>query len=228
MKLSLGSFPAITDRTIAASVNDRVMGPTVSWCSDIGITDKFNKLSHKTFMNVNYLPPARETRPTVGLIPAKLLLLAGHIILPSVSVPKVTAASPMEAATPDPDEDPHGSAFLKYAFVHCPPLPDHPGARSPLWCENSDRLVFPKHRNISNWLEYKYFLHAPKIIAPAFLKRLTTPASSGTIDPKRLKDPAVVFIPEENLSTGHQNHTGTRADPQKQPLPCYPDKNKTR
>ena len=44
-------------------------------------------------------------------------------------------------------------------------------------------------------------LHIPRIIAPAFLKRLTTPASSGTTDPKRLKDPAVVFIPEKK-STG--------------------------
>ena len=95
---------------------------------------------------MSHLPPARETSPTVGLIPARLLLLAGHIILPSVSVPKVTAASPMEAATPEPEEDPHGSAFLKYALVHCPPLPDHPGARFPLWCENSDRLVFPRYK----------------------------------------------------------------------------------
>lgn len=39
----------------------------------------------------------------------------------------------------------------------------------------------------------------PRMIAPAFLSRLTTPASSGTTDPKRLKDPAVVFIPEEAL-----------------------------
>ena len=83
-------------------------------------------------MNPSHRPPARETRLTVGLIPAKLLLLVGHVILPSVSVPKVTAASPMEAATPEPDEDPHGSAFLKYAFVHWPPLPDHPDARFPL------------------------------------------------------------------------------------------------
>jgi hypothetical protein len=31
-------------------------------------------------------------------------------MLPSVSVPSVAAASPTEAATPEPDEDPHGSA----------------------------------------------------------------------------------------------------------------------
>ena len=39
------------------------------------------------------------------------------------------------------------------------------------------------------------FLHIPKIIAPAARKRVTTPASAGTIDPRRLKDPAVVFKP---------------------------------
>lgn len=34
------------------------------------------------------------------------------------------------------------------------------------------------------------------MIAPALRSRLTTPASSGTTDPKRLNDPAVVFMPE--------------------------------
>jgi len=98
--------------------------------------------------DTDYLLPARETRPMVGLIPAKLLLLDGHVILPSVSEPKVTAARPMEAATPEPDDDPHGSAFLKYAFVHWPPLPDHPDARFPLKCANSDRLALPGRRSI--------------------------------------------------------------------------------
>jgi hypothetical protein len=39
-------------------------------------------------------------------------------------------------------------------------------------------------------------LGLPKIMAPAARRRFTTPASSGTTDPRRLKDPAVVFIPE--------------------------------
>lgn len=53
-------------------------------------------------------------------------------MLPSVSVPRVTAASPIDAAIPDPDDEPHGSALGKYAFVACPPRPDHPEARLPL------------------------------------------------------------------------------------------------
>ena len=36
----------------------------------------------------------------------------------------------------------------------------------------------------------------PKIMAPAARKRFTTPASSETTDPRRLKDSEVVFIPE--------------------------------
>lgn len=76
-------------------------------------------------------PPAREVRPTVGLMPARLLLLVGQVILPSVSDPRVTATRPMEAATPDPDDEPHGSALGKYAFVHCPPRPDQPDAMFP-------------------------------------------------------------------------------------------------
>ena len=76
------------------------------------------------------LPPAREVSPTVGLIPARLLLLVGQVMLPSVSVPSVTAARPIDAATPDPDDEPHGSALGKYALVHCPPRPDHPEGRA--------------------------------------------------------------------------------------------------
>ena len=63
-------------------------------------------------------PPAREVSPTEGFIPAKLLLLVGQVILPSVSVPSVTAARPIDAATPEPDDEPQGSASGKYALVH--------------------------------------------------------------------------------------------------------------
>ena len=42
-----------------------------------------------------------------------LLLLEGQVILPSVSDPRVTAASPIEAAIPDPEDEPHGSALGK-------------------------------------------------------------------------------------------------------------------
>ena len=59
------------------------------------------------------LPPALDVNPTVGFIPARLLLLVGQVMLPSVSDPRVTAARPIEAATPEPEEEPHGSAFTK-------------------------------------------------------------------------------------------------------------------
>ena len=61
---------------------------------------------------MSFVPPAREVKPTVGLMPAKLQLLAGSVILPSVSVPNVTVASPIDAATPDPAEEPLGSALM--------------------------------------------------------------------------------------------------------------------
>ena len=41
----------------------------------------------------------------------------------------------------------------------------------------------------------------PKIIAPAARKRFTTPASPGTTDLRRLKDPAVVFMPKNKDET---------------------------
>ena len=49
----------------------------------------------------------------MGLIPARLLLLEGPVILPFVSEPNVTVASPIDAATPDPEEEPPGSALTK-------------------------------------------------------------------------------------------------------------------
>ena len=52
-------------------------------------------------------------------------------MLPSVSVPNVTAASPILAAIPEPDEEAQGSAFGKYAEVDWPPRPDQPLLRFP-------------------------------------------------------------------------------------------------
>jgi hypothetical protein len=42
---------------------ERVIGPTVSWWAEIGMT------------------PAREVRPTVGLMPARLLYEDGQVML---------------------------------------------------------------------------------------------------------------------------------------------------
>jgi hypothetical protein len=67
------------------------MGPTVSWCSEIGITR------------------SREVRPTVGLMQARLLASQGLRILPLVSVPRVARARPRLLATPLPELEPDGS-----------------------------------------------------------------------------------------------------------------------
>ena len=53
----------------------------------------------------------------------------------------------------------------------------------------------------------------PRIIAPALLRRLTTPASSGTMDPKRLNDPAVVFIPMRYLVRSYSHGKSSNQKP---------------
>lgn len=60
-----------------------------------------------------FILPAREVKPTVGLIPARLLLLEGAIILPSVSEPNVIVANPIDAATPGPEKEPLGSGLAR-------------------------------------------------------------------------------------------------------------------
>ena len=52
--------------------------------------------------------PERLHRPTVGLIPTMPLVDEGHMIDPPVSVPMVSADRLADAATPDPELDPHG------------------------------------------------------------------------------------------------------------------------
>jgi hypothetical protein len=69
------------------------MGPTVSWCSEIGTTR------------------LREVRPTVGLMPTRLLTSDGERMEPSVSVPRQARARPRELETPLPAEEPDGSCF---------------------------------------------------------------------------------------------------------------------
>ena len=53
--------------------------------------------------------PARDTRPTVGLILYKAARLPGQIIDPSVSVPKATGPKPALTPTALPELLPHGS-----------------------------------------------------------------------------------------------------------------------
>ncbi len=53
--------------------------------------------------------PARLTSPRVGLTPTTPFTLLGDRIEPEVSDPKVPAAKAIDAATPDPDDEPLGS-----------------------------------------------------------------------------------------------------------------------
>ena len=74
----------------AASRTVRVIGPAVSWLSEIGTI------------------PARLTRPTVGLTPTIPLAFDGQTTEPSVSVPTPSAARFADTAAPDPELDPQG------------------------------------------------------------------------------------------------------------------------
>lgn len=64
-----------------------------------------------------YIPPLRDVRPTVGLIPTTLFLLLGDTIEPSVSDPSVPAARPIAAEIPLPLLEPEGSTSGKYGLV---------------------------------------------------------------------------------------------------------------
>src|SRR2546421_10205804 len=116
-----------TPSAAAASATVRPCGPTVSCVCEIGTT------------------PARLVRPTVGLMPTTPLALAGHTMLPSVSLPRDTAAKFDEAAAPDPELDPHGLRSIPYGLCVCPPRPDQPLMDSnERKLAHSDRLVLPR------------------------------------------------------------------------------------
>src|ERR1700756_5399136 len=98
----------MTPSVTAASATVRPWIPTVSCVCEMGTT------------------PARLVRPTVGLIAATPLALPGQTMLPSVSLPKETAAKFAEAAAPEPDEDPQGLRLMPYGLCVWPPRPDQP------------------------------------------------------------------------------------------------------
>src|SRR5260221_6207450 len=117
----------ITPSAAAASATVRPCTPTVSCVCEIGTT------------------PARLVSPTVGLIPTTPLALAGQTTLPSVSVPRETAAKFADAAAPEPELDPHGLRSMPYGLCVCPPRPDHPLIDSnERKFAHSERLVFPR------------------------------------------------------------------------------------
>ena len=177
------------ERMAAASATERAMGPTVSWCSDIGTTGTASVSSLSSDPRARpqpHSPPSLDVRPTVGLMPTKLLKLLGHTIDPSVSVPSAAAASPIALPMPLPELDPHGSPRGTYGLLACPPRPEKPEGTMPRKFAHSDRLAFPSR------------------IAPAARSAAATWASRGTTDPRRAKEPAVVFMPGEQERRGRQ------------------------
>jgi len=56
--------------------------------------------------------PARLVRPTVGLMPTTPLALAGHTMLPSVSVPNDTAVKFDDTAAAEPALEPQGLRLM--------------------------------------------------------------------------------------------------------------------
>lgn len=60
-----------------------------------------------------------EVNPTEGLTAHKEFLEAGEMIEPEVSVPMATADRPMEADTPEPEEEPEGSCICSISqYTH--------------------------------------------------------------------------------------------------------------
>src|SRR3954471_23531855 len=152
-------MPVIAPRSTAASVTFRAIGPAVSWSAEIGMI------------------PARLRRPSDGLMPASPLAPDGQTTEPSVSVPTATVARSAEAATPEPELEPHGFRSRTYAMFVWPPMPLQPDD------DGTERKFAHSLR-----------LALPMISAPAALRRWTMKASGG-VEPASAHEPAVVGMP---------------------------------
>ena len=120
-------------RVATASATVRACGPTVSCVWEIGTT------------------PPRLTIPIVGLIPTTALTFAGHTMLPSVSLPRLTAVKLAAAAAAEPELEPQALRSVEYGLWVRPPRPDQP-------------LVEKKERK---------FAHSERFVLP----RMTAPAA---------------------------------------------------
>src|SRR5437588_9288794 len=94
--------------TVAASATVRHIGPVTSWLWASGTT------------------PERLVSPSVGLMPTRQLMWAGHTIEPSVSVPRPAAARFAATAAPVPELDPQGLWSSTYGMRPCPARPHQP------------------------------------------------------------------------------------------------------
>ena len=98
----------ITLRIATASATVRACGPTVSWVCEIGTT------------------PPRLTSPIVGFSPTTALTFPGQTMLPSVSLPRLTAVKLAATAAADPELDPQALRSSEYGLPVSPPRPDQP------------------------------------------------------------------------------------------------------
>src|SRR3954452_2829000 len=121
--------------------------------------------------------PLRLASPRVGLMPTSPFCPAGQTMEPSVSVPMVAVARSADAATPEPELEPHGLRSRAYAMLVWPPTALQPELD---WLlrklAHSDRFVLPM------------------ISAPA-LRSCVAMNASGRRLPARASDPAVVGMP---------------------------------
>src|SRR5205823_8064495 len=121
--------------------------------------------------------PPRLTIPIVGLMPTTALTFAGHTMLPSVSLPRLTAVKLEAAAAAEPELEPHALRSVEYGLWVRPPRPDQP-------------LVEKKERKFAH--SERFVL--PRITAPAARKLAATVESFSADLPASANDPAVVCI----------------------------------
>src|SRR5438552_3882916 len=91
-----------------ASARGRACGPTVSWVCEIGTT------------------PPRLTSPIVGFRPTTALTFPGQTMLPSVSLPRLTAVKFAATAAAEPELEPQALRSSEYGLPVSPPRPDQP------------------------------------------------------------------------------------------------------
>src|SRR3954469_7487563 len=121
--------------------------------------------------------PARDTSPTVGLMPTSAAAAAGDVTDPSVSVPMATAQQLAAVADPEPELEPDGVRSSAYGLRVCPPRPLQP-------------LVECVDRKFAHSLRFVL----PMITAPAARSRSATQESRAAMLSARASEPAVVCM----------------------------------
>src|SRR5215472_11254667 len=121
--------------------------------------------------------PARDTSPTVGLMPTQPQALDGDTIEPLVSVPMATAHELAAAATAEPELEPDGCRSSELGLWHWPP-----------------RALQPLVERLERKLAHSDRLVLPRMMAPASRSLRATPESLGGRTPRSANEPAVVSI----------------------------------